>query len=51
MYIDKQVEGQNVLAVREATKFCADYIRAGNVRLWLHKLCSVYALSDFCDDW
>ncbi len=23
----------DILAVREATKFCAEYIRAGNVRL------------------
>ncbi len=29
----------DILAVREATKFCADYIRAGNVRL-LIPLCS-----------
>ena len=33
-YVDRahlQVNGQDILAVREATKFCADYIRAGNV--------------------
>ena len=34
-----QVNGQDVLAVREATKFCADYIRAGNVSLE----CSCYS--------
>lgn len=28
-----QVNGQDILAVREATKYCADYIRAGKVGL------------------
>ena len=26
-----QVEGQDILAVREATRWCADYIRSGKV--------------------
>ena len=28
-----QVEGQDILAVREATRWCADYIRSGKVHV------------------
>ena len=37
----------DILAVREATKFCAEYIRAGNVRL-LNTLLFLSCVVLFC---
>ena len=38
-----QVEGQDLLVVREATKWCADYIRSGKVTFFDRNSTSSYS--------